>query len=53
MLKQLSSVILLMAAPVLAQTNAELKEQVRNTERAFANARLREVYATSHPRALG
>jgi ketosteroid isomerase-like protein len=41
MMKRLVPVILLIAAPVLsqnnaAQSNAELKEQVRNTERAFA-----------------
>src|SRR5438067_1966375 len=36
MMKRLSLAILLMAAPILAQSNAELKEQVRNTERAFA-----------------
>ena len=30
------SAILLLAAPLFAQSNADLKEQVRNTERAFA-----------------
>ena len=36
MMKRLILVVLLMGAPLLGQSNAELKEQVRNTERAFA-----------------
>src|SRR5256885_5401896 len=40
MMKRFFPAILLLAgvvaAPILAQSNAELKEQVRNTERAFA-----------------
>ncbi len=40
MMKRLIPAILLLlalsAAPIVAQSNAELKEQVRNTERAFA-----------------
>src|SRR5215813_9438287 len=36
MMPRLFSAILLFAAPLLSQSNAELKEQVRATERAFA-----------------
>ncbi len=35
-MKRLLFAVLLLAAPVLAQTNAELKEQVRRAETAFA-----------------